>query len=119
MGASVGVPLGLLALAGLFLYYRERNKRKRIQNEIPEKNTADFPAFSHPNSYNNESHGQAGYGPLGNEEGRLNKPVMTSYEMDSQREVELPAMHGRTEVAAVPGYNYAQHGQQGTFREGM
>lgn len=103
--------MGLVALAGLFLFWRERNKRKHLER-IPEKNPNDFAGFSSA---------QPGYGQVqqdGMGMGGDGRPIprIKTYEMSGERTVELPAGHRGHELGSD---EYEGHGQQGVFRERM
>ncbi|CZR60092.1 uncharacterized protein PAC_09987 [Phialocephala subalpina] len=114
VGAAVGVPLGLAALAGLFLFWRERNKRKNLEQEIPEKTVNDFVALP-PQYPPGAGQQQAGYdggygqGGIGAGDARPRQPTKT-YEMSDDRTAELPAAHGQHELVSM---EYEGHGQQG------
>ncbi|CZR67790.1 uncharacterized protein PAC_17689 [Phialocephala subalpina] len=112
VGAAVGIPLGLAAIAGLLLFWKERNKRKHLEQEIPEKNINPFAGFS-PTQPGYGGQGQKGYGQV--QQGGDARPTKT-YEMNTERTVELPAGYGQHELANP---DYDGHGQQGVFREGM
>lgn len=110
--------MGLAALAGLFLFWRERNKRKHLEQEIPEKNPNEFAAFSSQYTHG-PGHQQNGYGQVqqdGMGEERGPKPPAKTYEMSSERRVELPAGHGQHELVNP---EYGSNEQQGAFREGI
>ncbi|KAE8446625.1 hypothetical protein EG329_011818 [Mollisiaceae sp. DMI_Dod_QoI] len=96
IGAAVGVPLGLAALAGLFLFWRESNKRKQIEGGGQEKITGDYLV-----GYGGQGQGPGGGGDgyrEGGQETVEQAPVIKRYEMEGQQEVELPADRGNYEV---------------------
>jgi hypothetical protein len=109
------VPLGLAALAGLFLFYRERNKRKKMEHKLPAEKNPSFTASDYNNTQPQNAYGQVAM----NGDNGMNmsdRPVTKMYEMDTRREAELPAgfQQPAGNSGAVAGYDYnVQHIHEG------